>query len=118
MADETTVTAGTMGSGGQINITSAMMTNAISAIDDYMATVKTEYGNISGAMSTLTAEYFNGSASNGFRNFYNTKIDPMLNNEGSLIKMLQSLRGMCESALKQLPGESGVDEGLAEINNQ
>ena len=42
----------------------------------------------------------------------------MLNNEGSLIKMLQSLRGMCESALKQLPGESGVDECLAEINNQ
>lgn len=118
MADETTGTVGTMGASGQINITSAMMTNAISAIDDYMATVKTEYGNISGAMSTLTAEYFNGSASNGFRNFYNNKIDPMLNNEGSLIKMLQSLRGICESAMKQLPGESGVDEGLAEINNQ
>ena len=62
MADETTGTAGTMGATGQINITSAMMTNAISAIDDYLATVKTEYSNISNAMSTLTSESFNGSA--------------------------------------------------------
>lgn len=118
MADETTVTSGTMGTDGQINITKAMMDNAIQAIDDYMETVKTEADNISNAMATLTQTSFKGSAGDGFRNFYKTKIDPMLNNEGSLIKMLQSLRGICESARKQLPDAGGVDDGLAEINNQ
>lgn len=116
MAEETNAK---MGSVGKINITVEMMTSAISAIDTYLESVKTEYTNISNAITGLgIGTSFKGSAANGFKTFYDNNIDPMLKKDGGLEKMLTSLRDICESARKQIPGEAGVDDELAKINNQ
>lgn len=115
MADTETA-VGTMGNTGTINITSQMMKDAMQAITDYKDAIKTAYSLLEKEMGTISGNFV-GAAANGFNKFYTDSIVPMLKENGNLSKMLDSLYQICESALKQLPGEEGVDENLAKINN-
>lgn len=108
---------GTMGTQHAINITSQMMTDAMKAITDYKSAVETAYSSLETTMDGIPNN-FTGAAANGFNKFYTESVKPMLEKNGSLAKMLDSLYDICDSAQKQLPGQDGVDESLAKINNQ
>lgn len=109
---------GTMGTAGEINIKSEMMTKAMAAITAYQDSVKTAYSDLDTVVTGLKTS-FEGSASNGYQTFYDTQIKTMLDPQtGSLAQLLSSLYDICDSALQQLPGDDGVDAELAKINNQ
>ena len=51
--------------------------------------------------------------------FYTNKIEAMLKQEdGSVYQLLNALKGFCEAARDQIPGETGVDNELGKVNRQ
>lgn len=105
-----------MGSTGTVNISPEMMTNAIKAIDEYRTTANTEYTNLSNIVSGLIPSSFSGSAATGFSTFYNNKIEPLTGK--NLTDLLSALEDICNGILNAIPAAEGVDEKLAEGNNQ
>lgn len=115
MAEET---MGTMGTEGTINITSEMMQKAKDAITAYQDIISTAYSDLTQTVDGIK-ESFTGAAGNGYRTFYETQIKTMFEKEsGTLDKHLAVLTDICDSALSQLPGDNGIDEELAKVNNQ
>ncbi len=109
---------GTMGADGEINIKSEMMTQAMQAIATYQESVKNTYKTLTETVEGVRGS-FEGAASNGYQKFYETQIKKMLEPKtGNLAKLLSVLNDICDSALKQLPGDGGVDAELAKINSQ
>lgn len=109
---------GTMGAAGEINIKNEMMTQAMQAIATYQESVKNTYKTLTETVEGVKGS-FEGAASKGYQNFYETQIKAMLEPEtGNLAKLLSVLNDICDSALKQLPGDEGVDAELAKINSQ
>ena len=104
-----------MGQTGVVNITKAMMEAAIQAIDDYQAAITNLNARLGTEIDGLIPSSFSGSAATGFKTFYDSNIVP--NTGEKLTKMLDSLRGICESVKTQIPGEDqGVDEQLGHGN--
>lgn len=114
MAEET---VGTMGQAGEINITSDMMTKAKDAISKYKSAIEDAYDKLDKTIDGIQND-FTGAAATGFNTFYTEQIKSMLEKEkGTIYTLLSVLDSICQSALEQLPGESGVDNELAKINN-
>lgn len=110
-----------MGSTGTVNVSPEMMQNAIKAIDEYRDAAVVIRDELITAINALIPSGFSGSAATGFKTFYDEKIDVLIDaagETGSLAKMLNSLRDMCDGILKAIPASEGVDEKLAEGNKQ
>lgn len=104
-----------MGSTGTINITKAMMDNAIQAIDDYQSSVTAINGKLQTEIDNLIPTSFSGSAATGFKTFYDNQIVPNVGE--NLTNMLNSLKSICESVKAQIPGDDqGVDDQLGQGN--
>ena len=59
-------------------LTSAIITNAKSAIDTYITTATAIKAELDGLIKDLTTNHFTGSASNGYNTFYTTKFVPAI----------------------------------------
>ncbi len=104
-----------MGTTGTINITKDMMDKAITAIDTYQTTITTLNGELVDEIDGIIPSSFSGSAATGFKTFYTNNIEP--NTGENLTKMLGSLKTICETVKKQIPGDNeGVDDQLGSGN--
>lgn len=104
-----------MGTEGQINITKDMMKNAVEAIDAYQKAINGYNSELETEITGLIPTNFSGSAATGFKHFYDNQVKP--NIETNLTSMLNSLKGVCNTISKQIPGDSeGVDDKLGEGN--
>jgi uncharacterized protein YukE len=104
-----------MGTTGTINMTKDMMDKAISAIDTYQTSITTINTELDNEIKGLIPSSFSGAAATGFNTFYTNNIQP--NTGENLKKMLDSLRDICNTIKKQIPGDQeGVDDKLAEGN--
>lgn len=105
-----------MGSTGTVNITKGMMADITKAVDEYRQKTNTLAQKLNDEVTGLIPEYFNGDAARGFRSFYDNNIVPA-NGEG-LKNLLDAIDNMADSILKAIPGEGGLDEQLADGNQQ
>ena len=109
---------GTMGATGTINMPVQMMTDALKAIEAYKSSVESAFANLNTQYSSVKAN-FTGDAATGLQDFYDNKIDSMLHQEtGSIYKLLDALKSICESIRDQIPGDNGVDNELGKVNRQ
>lgn len=109
---------GTMGVQGTVNMSVSMMKEALDAIAVYKDAIETAFGNLNTQYANVTAN-FTGDAANGLQDFYEKKIEAMLKQEtGSVYQLLNALKGFCEAARDQIPGDSGVDNELGKVNRQ
>lgn len=106
-----------MGSTSTVNITPEMMNNALNVISDYRTKTVDLHTQLSDTVTTLIPGNFSGNAADGFKIFYENKIEPAVG-EG-LTKLLDSLQKMCEGILEAIPKDSvGLDDLLAEENKK
>jgi uncharacterized protein YukE len=106
-----------MGSTSTVNVTPEMMNNALNVISGYRETTKGLYEQLNETVTALIPGNFSGNAADGFKIFYEKKIEPAVG-EG-LTKLLDSLQKMCEGILQAIPQESvGLDDQLAEENKK
>ena len=104
-----------MGSTKTLNVSKAMMDAAIDAIDTYQEKINGLNSSLQEEIEGLIPDSFSGSAAQGFKTFYEKNIVP--NTGENLTKMLESLRGLCDSIKSMIPGEeNGVDEQLGKGN--
>lgn len=104
-----------MGTTGTVNISKAMMDNAVKAIDDYQTAITNLNAKLKTEIDGLIPGSFSGSAADGFKAFYDENIVPNVGE--NLTKMLDSLKGICNSIKAQIPGdEQGVDDQLGKGN--
>ena len=105
-----------MGSTGTVNVTIEMMSNALSALEQYEATTKSLYTRLDSEVNNLIPGSFSGSAATGFQTFYTNRIEPVTGK--ALTEIIATLRNIFESIQKQIPGmDQGVDEQLGQGNN-
>lgn len=105
-----------MGSTGTVNITQKMMTDIKDAVADYRAKAKTLQEQLDGEVTKLIPGSFSGAAASGFETFYTKNIVPA-NGEG-LEQLLKAIDDIAQGALEALPGGNGLDDQLAEGNQQ
>jgi len=105
-----------MGSTGAVNITPEMMKNALSVISDYRAKTDSLHTELSSTVSTLLSSSFSGAAADGFKVFYETKIEELLTD--SLPKLIQALEDIVQGTLDAIPGAEGLDDQLGDGNKQ
>lgn len=105
-----------MGSTGAVNITKGMMADITSAVNDYRQKTNVLAQKLEDEVNDLIPEYFNGDAARGFKSFYDKNIVPA-NGEG-LKNLLDAIDNIADSILKAIPGEGGLDEQLADGNQQ
>ena len=104
-----------MGTTGTINITKDMMDKAITAIDTYQTTITNLNTELLAEIDGIIPSSFSGSAATGFKAFYTKNIEPTTGE--NLTKMLKSLKTICETVKKQIPGDTeGVDDKLGTGN--
>lgn len=103
-----------MGSTGTINVSTEMLQNAINAIEDYRQEANTLYTDVANIVSDLIPGNFSGSAATDFKGFYDTKVEPALGQ--SLTELLDGMVSMLEGIKGAIPAEEGVDEALAQAN--
>ena len=109
---------GTMGSQGTVNMSTQMMTDALNAITAYKEAIETAFSNLNTHYANVTAN-FTGDAANGLQDCYTNKIEVMLKKDtGSVYQILNTLKGFCETARDQIPGDAGVDNELGKVNRQ
>lgn len=104
-----------MGTTGRVNITVEMMNQAIRSIEDYQSSVKSLNDRLQTAVDGLIPSSFSGSAAEGFKSFYTTRILPNITE--NLDSMLKGLTDICTAIRAQIPGaEQGVDDQLGQVN--
>ena len=105
-----------MGSTGTVNVAKSYMDAAVRAIEEYQETVNAINGKVKSEVESLIPANFSGSAADGFKVFYETKVAPVT---GDTIKqMLDGLKEICNAVKKQIPESEGVDEQLGQVNKQ
>lgn len=105
-----------MGSTGTVNISVKMLDDIKQAVEDYRTTAKGLQDRLDGEVNGLVGVNFVGAAADGFKAFYVKNIQPA-NGEG-LAKLLQAIDEIADAAKEALPGAQGLDDQLAEGNNQ
>lgn len=105
-----------MGSTGTVNISVKMLDDIKQAVADYRTTAKGLQDRLAGEVNGLVGVNFVGAAADGFKNFFVNNIEPA-NGEG-LEKLLQAIDQIADAAKDALPGANGLDDQLAEGNNQ
>lgn len=110
-----------MGTKGLINLTSNMMKDAKSAINEYRETVRGLNQQLTSEITNLIPSSFSGAAADGYQKFYTESIVPNLDvdsENGGLYKMLSTIDSICDSINQQIPDLEGVDDQLAKSISQ
>ena len=81
-------------------LTHQNIADAIGAVNSYKTTADGLYQQLQGLISALTAENFNGDASNGYKAFFDAKVTPALTE--NLITLADGINTMLESIQTQL----------------
>lgn len=105
-----------MGSTGTVNITQKMMTDIKDAVEEYRNKTNTLAQNLDSEVNGLIPGNFSGAAADGFKAFYNKNIVPA-NGEG-LANLLKAIDDIAQNVLDAIPGASGLDDQLADGNQQ
>lgn len=105
-----------MGSTGTVNVTQKMMTDIKSAVEDYRGKATTLATELDDQVKSLFSESFSGAAADGFRVFYEKNILPA-NGEG-LTNLLKAIDEIAQGILEAIPGANGLDDQLADGNQQ
>jgi uncharacterized protein YukE len=105
-----------MGSNGTVEVSPEMMANALEAISTYRTAATNGNATLSETVTGIVGSSFVGSAATAFQGFYTNKISKLF--EENLTQMLDALQQMCEGIKAAIPDSEGVDEKLAEGNNQ
>lgn len=103
-----------MGSTGTVNITPEMLRNALSVIEDYQTKTNNLHTQLNDTVSTLIPGNFSGNAADGFKFFYDNKIEPVVG-EG-LTGLITALHDIVEGTLEAIPDTDGLDDQLADGN--
>ena len=93
-------------------LTHQIITNAKDAVSAYTGTTSTLYSDLQSAIATLTGQNFNGDASNGYSDFFQSKVTPALTE--NLTSLTNSINSMLDSIQAQLL--DSVDPQLGETN--
>lgn len=105
-----------MGSTGTVNITPEMMTNALSVIEDYQTTTDNLYKELNDLISGLIPANFSGNAADGFKYFFDNKIEPAVGK--GLTDLINALHDIMQATLEAIPDSEGLDDQLAEENKK
>lgn len=106
-----------MGKTSTVNITPEMMNNALNVISDYRKTTVDLHKQLDETVAALIPGNFSGNAADGFKIFYENKIEPAVGD--GLTNLLDSLQKMCDGILEAIPKDSvGLDDQLAEENKK
>lgn len=103
-----------MGSTGTVNVSPEMLTNALSAVDDYRTEVQSLHTQINAMVGSMIPQDFSGSAADGFMAFYTNNIEPATGD--GVNKLLDAMDAMLNGILQAIPAEEGVDEQLGDGN--
>lgn len=103
-----------MGSTGTVNITPEMMRNALSVIEDYQTKTNNLHTQLNDTVAALIPGNFSGNAADGFKHFYDNKINPVVGD--NLTGIINALHGIVESTLEAIPDTDGLDDQLGEGN--
>lgn len=111
-----------MGNTGTVNITPEMIKSALSAIDEYEATVKSVYSKLESTMNELIPGNFSGNAAQGFRQFFDDNIanlaDTNIESAG-VSQIIKLLREIVNGISDAIPKETdGLDDQLAAENTK
>ena len=93
-------------------LTAAIISNAKEAVKTYVSETNRLFSELDGAIGTLTGQNFNGDASNGYGDFFRTKVTPALTE--NLTSLTTSIDSMLDSIQEQLLNT--VDPQLGETN--
>lgn len=105
-----------MGSTGTVNITPEMMRNALSVIDEYQKKADSLHTQLTETVDALIPGDFSGNAADGFKIFYNTKIEPAIGED--LNKLIKALQDIVQGTLEAIPDTNGLDDQLGEENKK
>lgn len=105
-----------MGSTGTVNITHKMMADIKQAVENYRGKANALAAELDGEVNGLIPLYFSGAAAEGFKTFYTNNIVPA-NGEG-LTNLLNVIDEIAQSILDAIPGANGLDDQLADGNQQ
>lgn len=97
-------------------LTSAIVENAKSSVDTYIASIDALNGELDGVINTLTGNNFTGDASVGYKEFYTSKVVPAIT-ENLIVQgtsLTASIKSMLESIQQQLLNT--VDPKLGDNN--
>ena len=97
-------------------LTKAIITSATEKVDTYISTATSLYQELQSVINTLTTASFNGDASEGYKEFFNTKVTPALTE--NLTAPGSSLTAGIKSILEsiQLQLLDTVDPDLGDVN--
>lgn len=105
-----------MGSTGTVNLSAKMFDDIKAAVDTYRTTTNALKSELEGVIDGLVGTDFVGSAANGFKAFYTNNIEPA--NGKGLTELLKAIDQIADAAKAAIPGPDGLDDQLAEGNNQ
>ena len=105
-----------MGSTGTVNITPEMLRNALNVIEEYQTKTNDLHSKLNDTMGALIPGSFSGNAADGFKFFFDDKIEPAIG-EG-LTKMIKAVNDIVEGTLEAIPDNNGLDDQLADENKK
>lgn len=105
-----------MGKTGTVNITPEMLKNALNVIEEYQTKTNDLHSKLNDTMSALVPGSFSGNAADGFKFFFDDKIEPAIG-EG-LTKMIKAVNDIVEGTLEAIPDNNGLDDQLADENKK
>lgn len=96
-------------------LTSAMISSAINAVEDYIGTANSLSSDLDSVINTLTSSNFQGDAADGYKAFYTEKVMPAINeNLTGSASLTKSIKDILESIQTQLLNT--VDPQLGDSN--
>ena len=96
-------------------LTSAMISSAIGAVEDYIGTANSLSSDLDSVINSLTSSNFQGDASDGYKAFYTEKVMPAINeNLTGSASLTKSIKDILESIQTQLLNT--VDPQLGDSN--
>ncbi|MBQ8298181.1 MAG: hypothetical protein IJX77_10415 [Ruminococcus sp.] len=97
-------------------LTSAIIENAKGSVDTYVSTVNGLNDELDAIINTLTSANFSGDASNGYKEFYTSKVVPALTE--NLVDQGSSLTASIKTILENIQTQllNTVDPQLGENN--
>lgn len=97
-------------------LTKAIITSATEKVDTYISTANSLFEELQGVINTLTTANFNGDASDGYKEFFTTKVTPALTE--NLTAPNSSLTAGIKSILTSIQTQllDTVDPDLGDVN--
>lgn len=97
-------------------LSSAMIQNAQSAVDNYISQVNGLNDELEGVINSLIPASFEGDAADGYKEFYNSKIVPAI--KDNLVEASNSLTASIKTMLEDIQTQllNTVDPQMGEQN--